>query len=230
LNQPIEKPLFIGLKAARANLIPGLVIQIAMLAVVLAYYWHEPSRIWLNALAGLKARFGYLFSVPLAIFAGAFLPELLRVIVFQRGKLRRENFETFMFATIFWGLMGASVDTFYRLQAGWFGNSHSFPVLAKKVLMDQLVYNPAFATPVSVWAYEWKNRGYAVSDLADFFTFRFYRAQIFPTLIATWGVWLPVVTIIYSLPSLLQIPLFGLALGFWVLILAYISSPKPDLA
>jgi len=84
-----------------------------------------------------------------------------------------------------------------------------------------------WAAPWSVWAYEWKNRGYSTAGLSDFFTPGFYRAQILPVLIATWGVWLVVVTIIYSLPSLLQIPLFGLALTFWVLIMTYIVAQKP---
>ncbi|MEI8341419.1 MAG: hypothetical protein WCH43_07805 [Verrucomicrobiota bacterium] len=227
MTKPIEKPLFIGLKAAKANFIPGLIIQALMLAVVLAYYWHEPVRLWLNALAQWKARLGYGFTVPLSMVAGGLLPELLKVIVFQRGKIHRENFETLAFSVVFWGFMGASVDTFYRLQAEWFGTAHTVSVLTKKVLVDQFVYNVVFAAPITVWAYELKSRGYSIRGISALFTYGYYRDQIVPVLIATWGVWLPVVTIIYSLPSLLQIPLFGLALGFWVLIMTYISSHKP---
>jgi hypothetical protein len=97
----------------------------------------------------------------------------------------------------------------------------------KKVAVDQFLYNPLWAAPLSVWAYEWKNREYTTVGLSDFFTPGFYRTQILPVLIATWGVWLVMVTIIYSLPSLLQIPLFGLALTFWALIMTYIISQKP---
>ena len=45
-----------------------------------------------------------------------------------------------------------------------------------------------------------------------------------PTLIATWFVWLPVVAVLYSLPPLLQIPVYSLALCFWALMLAYIHA------
>jgi hypothetical protein len=223
-------PLLIGLRAARANLIPGLIIQAVMLTVVLAYYWHEPTRVLMDVLAQWKTALGYLFSVPLAMVAGALLPEVLRVLVFQRGILRRENFEHLLFAIIFWGFMGACVDTLYRLQAMWFGTVPTFPVLLKKVAVDQFIYNPFWATPISVWAYEWKNRGYVADGMSSFLSLTFYRKQIFPTLIATWGVWIPLVTIIYSLPSSLQIPLFGLALTFWVLILTYITARAPERA
>jgi hypothetical protein len=47
-----------------------------------------------------------------------------------------------------------------------------------------------------------------------------------PTLFATWGVWIPVVTILYSLPSLLQIPLFGLALSMWVILYTWMSEQQ----
>ena len=224
----LEKPLLIGLKAARANLIPGLIIQAMMLAVVLAYYWNDATRSCLNELARWKEQSGYLFSVTLAMFAGAVLPGMLKVLVFQRGRVKKEDWETFLFAAVFWGFSGACVDTMYRLQAIWFGTGHTFSVLAKKVIVDQFVYNPLWASPLTARAYEWRNRGYKTAGLPGFFTFKYYREQILPLLISTWGVWLPVVAIIYSLPSLLQIPLFGLALGFWVLIVTFISSSKSD--
>lgn len=223
-NQP--KPLLIGLKAARANLIPGVIIQGVMLAIVLAYYWHEPTRVLLNTLAAWKDRLGYGFSVPLAIVAGAVLPELFKRFALQQGKMSGRSRGDFLFTVVFWGFMGASVDTFYRFQTIWFGGATTFFVLAKKVFVDQFIYNPFWAAPLQVWAYEWKNRSYALAEISDFFTVEFYRTQIVPVLIATWGVWLVMITIIYSLPPLLQIPLFGLALTFWVLIMTYISSRK----
>ena len=210
------------MKAAKANLIPGLIIQFLMLSVVLAYYWHEPTRVWLNMLAQWKARLGYGFSIPLAMIAGALLPELLKIVLIQRGTLRRANLENLGFALVFWGFMGASVDTFYKLQAIWFGGEATVPVLIKKVSVDQFLYCPFWSCPLTVWAYEWKNRGYA--NFAGFFNLGFYRACIFPVLIANWGVWFVLVSIIYSLPSLLQIPLFGLALTFWVLIMTYMAE------
>jgi hypothetical protein len=227
MNRSIEKPpLFVGLRAARANLVPGLVIQMAMLTIVLAYYWHEPTKDALNILAVWKERYGYLFSVVLSILAGAVLPEVLKVLFFQRGKVRGENFQELVFAAVFWGTVGVFVDTLYRLQALWFGTAPTFSVLLRKVVVDQFVYCPLFAAPVTVWAYEWKNRRFSTEGISDYFTPAFYRTKVLPTLIASWGVWIPVVTIIYSLPSLLQVPLFGLALSFWVLLVTYITSSK----
>ena len=76
-----------------------------MLTVVLAYYWHEPTRGALDILAQWKARYGYAFSILLSIFAGAVLPEVLKILFFQSGRMRRENVRELIFAAVLWGVM-----------------------------------------------------------------------------------------------------------------------------
>jgi hypothetical protein len=40
-------------------------------------------------------------------------------------------------------------------------------------------------------------------------------------------IWIPAVSIIYSMPNELQIPLFNLVLCFWVLLLNVLNKPRP---
>lgn len=198
-----------------------------MLAFLLAYYFYPPTRSWLDALAEIKARWSYGYSAVNAIVAGAVIPELLRIFVFQKGKVRRLNFANLLFTVPFWSVMGMVVDFFYRCQAGWFGAEVTFPVVLKKVLVDQFPYNVLFAAPMTTWLYDWKNRGYSFHGLGGLFTAAYYRDNILPTLLATWGLWIPVVSILYSLPLLLQIPLFGLALSMWVMLYTWMSEQRP---
>ena len=221
-----EAPWLAGLRAARANVVPGLIVQAMMLAVLLAYYFYPPTRIRLDELAEIKAHWSYGYTAISSIIAGALIPELLRIFVFQKGRIRRPNFENLIFTVPFWCFMGVVVDFFYRCQAGWFGSEVSFPVVLKKVLVDQFLYNPLFAAPVTAWLYDWKNRGFLSQGIGAFFTAGYYRDFIVPTLFATWGVWIPVVSILYSLPSLLQIPLFGLALSLWVMLYTWMSEQR----
>ncbi|CAN5174411.1 hypothetical protein BH23VER1_BH23VER1_09650 [soil metagenome] len=197
-----------------------------MLALLLAYHFSPETRDALDRLAALKAEWGYAFSVGVAIMAGSVAPEILRVIVFQGGRPRRQNGANLAFSFIFWGTMGAVVDFFYRCQAAWFGDELTPAVVVPKVLVDQFLYNPFFAAPVTVWCYTWKSRGYRLGRMGDLFTFRFYRDAVMPTLFAAWGVWIPLVTIIYCLPPLLQIPMFGLALTLWVVLLTFLSEQR----
>ncbi len=221
-----EAPWAAGLRAARANLLPGVMLQALMFALLLGYYFYPPLHGYLNDLAAVKVKWSYIYSGISAIIAGAFLPELMRIIVFQKGTLTRVNLSNLFFTIPYWGIAGMIVDLFYRYQAVWFGEQITFTVILKKVLVDQFLYNPFYAAPVSAWLYDWKNRGYPCSGLRHFFTIQYYRGTIVPILFATWGVWIPVVAILYSLPAPLQIPLFALALSLWVMIYTWMSEQR----
>ncbi len=219
-----EAPWHAGLRAARANILPGLLLQGMMLALLIGYYLHPPTRAAMDRLAEIKAEWGYAYSALAAVVAGAFVPELLRLLVFQKGKPERKNLTELLFAIPFWGGMGLVVDWLYRRQAEWFGDQAIPSVVIPQVLVDQFVYNPLFAAPVTVWLYDWKNRGYRMNR--GFFTAGYYRDHVVPALFATWGVWIPVVIVLYTLPEPVQIPLFSLALSLWVMLYAWMSAEK----
>lgn len=219
-------PLLIGLHAARANVVPGLIVQAAMVAVVMAYYFYEPARTWMAHLALLKQRWGYGFTFVSSAMAGGVMPELLTVVVFQRCRMRRENLTNLIFSILFWGVQGMTVDTLYRFQAQIFGAHVNFLTVMKKMMVDQFIYNPIFAMPWTMLIYEWKGQGYCFAGMSRALTGRFYKERTLPAMVATWGVWIPVVSLVYSLPSLLQIPLFSLALTFWVILFTWISRKQ----
>jgi hypothetical protein len=215
-----------GLRAARANLIPGLILQGIMLGLLLAYYFYPPTTRWLDHLAVLKGRWGFAYSAVSAVIAGAVIPEVMRVLVLQKAKIRRKNLTDLLFTIPFWGTMGLIVDAFYRGQALMFGAEAEFRVVLVKVLVDQFLYSPLIASPLTCWLYDWKNSGYRTDGLGKYFTAAYLRDVIVPVIFANWGVWIPVVSVLYSLPSLLQIPLFGLALSLWVILYTWISEQR----
>ena len=221
-----EAPWHAGLRAVRANLVPGLFVQGIMLALVLGYYLVPSTREWLDHLAALKARWGYSYSALSALIAGAVIPEMLRILAFQRGRPCRRNLGNFLFAACYWGLSGMQVDFFYRMQAVWFGSGAEFTTVLKKVLVDQLLYCSLLAAPQSVILYDWRAKGFRLASLRGFFTRDFYMRAILPTLFANWGVWIPIVAALYSLPGLLQIPLFAFALTLWVMLFTWMSEQR----
>lgn len=221
-----EAPWAAGLRAARANLVPGLILQGLMLTLLVSYYFHPPMQQWLDALAVVRARWGYGYSVLNSLVAGALIPELLRISLFQKGAIQSKNVGNLAFSIPFWCSMGLAVDVFYRLQAHWFGAEASVSVVLQKVVVDQFIYNPLFAAPVTAWLYDWKSRGYRTKGIGVFFTRSYYVEVVVPGLFATWGVWIPVMLVLYSLPSLLQVPLFGLALSLWVMLYSWMSEQR----
>lgn len=216
--------LAIGWEAARANLAPALLIQVVMLALLAGYYLSPAAAALLNDFAALKMRHGFIFVVVAAVAAGALLPELFLIIFFQHGRPARQNLRNLLFTVPIWAIDGLLVDLLYRSEATWLGNVVTFPVVFAKICIDQFGYNPFFAAPFGVLTYEWKNTGFSLESLGRGFTWRHYRDKVLPTLLATWAVWIPLMAIIYSLPLVLQFPLFSLALTFWVLLLTYMTN------
>ena len=224
----LEAPWMAGLRAAKANMIPALLVQGIMLALVLGYYFYPPTTEFLNGWALLKQRWGYGYSALAAAIAGGVFPEIMRVLWFQRGRVMKSNGVNLLFTIPFWSLTGMTVDWFYRMQAEWFGTEVTFQVVVTKVIVDQFIFNPLVAGPSGAWFYDWKLSGCSVRNISRFFTLKYYREVIVPILFATWGVWIPLVAILYALPSLLQIPLFGLALAMWVMLYTWMSEQRPQ--
>jgi hypothetical protein len=219
-----KTPLALGWEAAKANAVPGFILQAAMLAVLIGYYWSPAFADLLNRLAHYKAEHGLVFVVLSAVIAGAVLPEIFVIVFFQHGGFRKENLRNLAFTVPTWGIDGILVDLMYRLNASWFGDVTTIWVVTAKILVDQLGYNPFFAAPAEVLVYEWKNEGFSWKSVRRAFTWGHYRDKIVPTLLATWAVWGPLMAIIYSLPYALQFPLFSIALTFWVLLLIYMTN------
>src|ERR1700736_4554139 len=217
-------PFMIGWEAARANAKPALIIQAFMLALAITFYKSSAVADALRNLAEFKRAHGLLFVIGASVVAGAIVPEVFLILFFQRGRLQVANLRNLAFTIPVWGFDGSLVDLLYRAEAHWLGDVATVPVVLGKILIDQFGYNVFFAAPFGVLTYEWKNNGISLRPVRDLFTWRHYRDKIFPTLVATWAVWIPLMAIIYSLPLALQFPLFSFALSFWVLLLTYMTN------
>ncbi len=223
-----EAPWMAGIRAAKANFLPGLILQAIMLALLLGYYFYPPTTLWLDRLADLKQRWGFAYSAVASVIAGAIIPEIMRILVFQKGRALRSNFANLLFTIPFWCVMGLMVDVLYRTQAMVFGSEVSLSVVATKVFFDQFFYTPFISAPLTCWLYDWKHAGYRLEGFRRYPTTAYARDVIVPVVFANWGVWIPVVSILYSLPSLLQIPLFALALSLWVMLYTWISEHRSN--
>ena len=84
-------PWLIGWEAAKANAAPAFVLQVMMLAILLAYYFHRPSAELLNMVADYKLRHSLLLVIIASVIVGAVLPEVFTIIFFQRGRIEAQN-------------------------------------------------------------------------------------------------------------------------------------------
>ncbi len=210
--------------AARANLLPGVLLQALLIVFLSAYVAHEGTRAFLREVADFKEEAGYAFAFVSYVIACAVLPEVLRVAFFQGGRVTRRNIWNFATAAPIWGAMGGVVDAFYRLQQSWFGAEPTFSTILLKVLIDQFVFSPFFAQPLIVSWFFLRDRGFRRDAWRQIFRPAFVWEHIFPVQVAAWMVWIPAVSLVYFMPPLLQIPVAVSIQVFWILIFTTVGE------
>lgn len=211
-----------GWAGMRQNALPGLALWLLALLLVLADRIVPAAHAFFDSVGQLKSRGGLVFSATSTACFGGVLPFALLVAT---GKIPRRRWRAELaFYTLFWAYKGIEVDLLYRLQGILFGQQVTAGTIAAKVMVDQFVYNPIWSAPLSALAYLWKETGFSWSLTRAQLGAEFFLFSVPVTLMSTWAVWIPAVTIIYCLPAPLQIPLFNLVLCFWVLVLSFISS------
>ena len=206
----------------KRNVLPGLALQAFALVLLLAYYLASGARPAFDTVAGWKVRYGWGYSAAATAIFGGLIPYLYLLASGRIAQARRRA--EFWFYLLFWGYRGLEVDLLYRLQAFLFGDKLQLAVIAPKVLVDQLIYNPFIAAPVQVVFFLWKERGFSFRATRPDLNFGYLATAVAAVLFSSWMVWLPAVSIIYSLPLALQIPLFNLVLCFWVLLLTFVAQ------
>jgi len=218
-----ESPWRAGWESARLLIWPGLILQSAALALVLAYYFVPAAHGFFAQIARWREAGGYLFSTVATSFCGGVLPFLY--LRWNPATRSAHPWSQLAFFTLFWAWKGVEVDLMYRGLSRVFGQEATFLPIAAKVLVDQLVYNPFYATPVSSLLYAWKNAGFRLAPVvADWRAGRWYQRRVIAPQLAVWWVWGPAVCCIYALPPVLQIPLFNVVLCFWSLLFASITT------
>ncbi len=228
-NTLVSAPWQSGLHGARANLVPGLVLQAAALALVLGYFAVPAVHDGLARLAAFRQSAGFGFAIVSTGLCGGVLPFLYLRYGSNNPRAERDHpLNQGVVLTLFWAYKGFEIDCFYRLEALLFGSGHGFATIAAKLVFDQFVYCPLFAVPVTAAIYQAADPrgGWAVA-FTDLRAPRWYGRRVLPVLIANIGVWGPAVILIYTLPTPLQLPLQNLILCFFTLIVAHQTRTSP---
>jgi len=205
----------------RRNRIPALMVQ-AFAGTLVALYCLAPElRPWFELIGAIKARYNPGFAIISTAFFGGLIPWL---VLMHRGRIPSgQHLRHLSFYVGFWALQGAVVNTLYSGLNAWLGPNKDLQTLLLKVLIDQGPFNLLWGTPCCLFLMGWKDAEFSwsrfrVANPPRVLAHRFLTIQV-----SAWVVWIPAVTMIYSLPADLQIPLFNLVVCFFSLLLTFVS-------
>jgi len=205
--------------AIGANLLPGLCLQLFALSIGLSYFYWPASLQVFQFFADLKGQYGVVYAAISTSLFGGLLPFLYMYI---SGKIRFLPIQQLIFYVIIWAFLGSLISGFYTFQVVLFGDGTDWLTILKKTAFDQFVFSVFITSPFISLAFLWKDQQFnwrkTKTLIADLI-----KVQIPTTVVTTWIIWIPAVSLIYMMPSNLQIPLFNLVLCFFVLILAILN-------
>jgi hypothetical protein len=205
--------------AIGANLLPGLCLQLFALIIGLSYFYWPASQQTFQFFANLKAEYGGLYAVISTSIFGGLLPFLY---MFVSGKIRFLVIQQLFFYLLIWAVLGGVINVFYGFQVMLFGEGTDWVTIVKKTAFDQFVFSVFITAPFIALAFLWKDQQFNWQKTKMYFD-DLIKVQIPTTVVTTWIIWIPAVSLIYMMPSDLQIPLFNLVLCFFVLILAILN-------
>jgi hypothetical protein len=218
-------PWQIGVRAARANLVPGLVLQVAAATFVVAYYVSPGFHGLLQHLVDAQNRFGIFFTMLLRVVFNGILPALFCALV--PGLRVRRPWASLLFGMAWWGFMGANVHLFYALQARLWGSQAGVATVLLKSATDMLIFSPFYASPIISIAHLWQDQNYSWRATRLLLGPGWYRRIVMPNQVPGWTFWIPGVLILYSLPTALQMPMSALLGCFWALMCLQIALRSP---
>ena len=210
--------------AFRENRLACLLLNVLVAGLVASYYlWPQVAGVW-EAVGDFKTRWSWLFSFVSTAFVAAVLPFIIQGFMGtlpEAGRTRR-----LLCLIAFWGYRGMEIDMLYRGQAMLFGHGHDARTLAFKVAVDQFLYTPLWAVPTYVMALRWVDAGCSWQRARASFDRTFLTRTLPAILITNWIIWIPAVTLVYSLPAALQFPLFSVIMCFFVLLVTLMARGK----
>ena len=218
-------PWQIGLRAARANLVPGFVLQAAAAAFVAAYFFWPAFNGWLDHLENVQIRLGVWFSIATRMATNGVVPALFCALV--PGLRMRRPWASLAFLVCWWGFMGALTHGFYFVQERLWGANPDARTVLLKTATDMLVYSPFLASPINAVAHLWHDLDYSVRATRLQLGSGWYRRVVLPNQVPGWAFWCPCLLVLYCLPTALQMPLAALLGCFWALMCLQIALRTP---
>jgi hypothetical protein len=202
---------------------PFVLIQASAVLLVVAYHLSAAVRAACVAAAAAKAAGGLPFAAVTGALAGGLLPELAKLLADPKARQLRGRAGSIAFNAAFFAFAGVVVDLLYRFESVLFGYEGTVATVVAKTAFDQFVFTPIW-TMLIVALFAWRQNAFSLSLTLPMLREQFYRRRVVPLLIPNWCFWMPLLAIIYALPTALQFLLFVLVLAAWSLIMVFIAD------
>eukprot|EP00931_Biecheleriopsis_adriatica_P118628 TRINITY_DN9398_c0_g1_i2.p1 TRINITY_DN9398_c0_g1~~TRINITY_DN9398_c0_g1_i2.p1 ORF type:complete len:341 (-),score=58.63 TRINITY_DN9398_c0_g1_i2:306-1328(-) len=209
-----------GLKKNRAPTCISIVVGVTFLVL---YYLVPESKPFFQQVQEVDTANPIAFSMISSVICGGLIPMLLQIMLTRR--LPTPLLGQVLFVLVFWAFLGLWVKGQYSVITWLFGSSVDPITLIKKVAADQFVISP-FVNYIWITAcFRFRDSRFSCSAFAE--SLRDRRSlllQYFGMNICNWSTWIPGVTILFAMPTSLQMPIWAVIVVFYSSLLTLVSA------
>jgi len=200
-----------------------LMLEAAMAVLVAIYYFWPLGNAVLARYSTWQQAGGIVLASLATGVAGGVISEFSLVYFQDHGRWSLSHLESMFFKFVIFTINGAVVYEFYAWQAIWFGQGNAWSVIVPKVCVDQFAFSIIWSLPYMTLLTRWHALHYSGKRLRAELNWNFVTERMLPVLVTNWMFWIPGVSIIYSMPLILQTSLFIFATAIWGILLPAVS-------
>lgn len=215
-----------GIEAIKRFWKPFVLIQLCGLAFVILYYMLPSLARALEGVAMMKAKYGYAFSCVAGIIGGAIVPEVFKVASMREEKITTHRLKELFFSFFYFGFMAMLCDGLYRLLDIIFGTEVSVSNSILKMMADQGIFTPTLGTGIAAIYFPLYRSSFDFRRVLGGFGWEWYLKNVLPVLLPAWCYWIPMCVLMYSMPSLLQVPFSVSATAAWGLMVTAVTRHR----
>lgn len=223
--QDFRRAMLPGLRAVREVWRPFVLVLLGAAAVVVSYYHVAPVAHALEHVADLKARWGYAFSMVAGVLAGVVVAEAVKRLTLPGHRILR-RWREWALDAVYFAIMAVLCDALYRFLAAWLGAEPTVRNVIVKTLIDQFVFTPTLGVTLAANYFPVREHHWDWRAVLEGFGPAWYVRRVLPLLVTAWCFWLPMVTLVYTMPPLLQFPFSACGTAAWSLLMISITRRR----
>ena len=213
-----------GLIQLRRLWMPFVAIQAVGLAVVLAYFYVPAVEHGFRRLTDFKARAGLPFAAVALAFACGIVPEIFKTLTGTARRFDRQRLTFTLHNLVLFAILGVCGDLMYRGLADVYGEGRRPAVIVAKLTTDLVLYSPLVALPLFAFAFTLRAHGYRPRPALRRLGVEWYLREVGPILPVNFAFWIPMATLMYTLPASMTFVFSAIASAASATLLTAIAS------
>ncbi len=214
-----------GIEAIARFWKPFLLIQVCGLLIVILYFRNAHFQQIADSFGAFGKANGIPFAMIMCAIASAIIPELAKMITMGEVRWTKQRIDDMVFHLGLFAIMGLISIEFYAFQQWLWPADGRIITSIKKMALDQFIYSPFITLVVVSLGYSLRDVKWNPIRFVKMLGIDWYLSRVGKLIIPCWCFWIPMTTLMYSLPNENLTLIFSMtAQAAWALVMLFVAA------